>query len=346
MEASKLLIKFSQKLWTDAEQQQQFIHALTQPRSFSPCILWTKPRPEPFPFAVEPALLWQAAFVDRLTLGERPGQHSLHKAGYFYCLDFSSVFAATPLLAIRSSSQGGVINAPVRLVVDMCASPGGKSIFAWAALQPDYLLSNEVIGKRIGALLSNLKRCQIEPAVVSNLDPEVLAEAIPQTAEVVLVDAPCTGQSLLAKGGKAPGCFHPVSINKNANRQKRIIANSARVVAPGGYLLYMTCAYSPEENEQVCEWFLEKFSQFQPIAVDALSAYRSHLAQFPCYRMFPQLGLGAGAFSALFQNTAGFTINGEAIDRESADNNAIEEAAAQRLKEFLQRPRLISTSRS
>jgi len=323
MEASKLLVKFSQKLWADPEHQQQFISALTQPRSFSPCILWTKPRPEPAPFTVEPALPWQAAFVDRLKIGEKPGQHSLHEAGYFYCLDFSSVFAATSLLSIET---------PVRLVVDMCASPGGKSIFAWTALQPDLLLSNEVIGKRIGALLSNLKRCQIQPAIVANLDPEVLAAEIPQTADVVLVDAPCTGQSLLAKGGKAPGCFHPVCINKNANRQKRIIANSARVVAPGGYLLYMTCAYSLEENEQVCEWFLEKFSQFQPIAVETLANYQSHLVKFPCYRMFPQYRLGAGAFTALLRNMA----VSDAKDESDHDGD-------DRLNAFLQRPRLIFT---
>ncbi|WP_088892526.1 RsmB/NOP family class I SAM-dependent RNA methyltransferase [Leptolyngbya ohadii] len=332
MEASKLLIKFSQKLWVDVEQQRQFVEALTHPRSFSPCILWTKPRPEEIPFPVEAALPWQAEFIDRLAVGQKPGQHSLHEAGYFYCLDFSSVFAATPLLTI---------DAPVRFVADLCASPGGKSIFAWTALKPKLLLSNEVIGKRIGALLSNLKRCEVQPAIVSNLDPEVLGEEIPQTADVVLVDAPCTGQSLLAKGGKAPGCFHPVSINKNANRQKRIIANSARVVRSGGYLLYMTCAYSPEENEQVCEWFLDKFPQFEPIRVDALANYQSHLVEFPCYRMFPQTELGAGAFSALFRNT------GEPEqDLEQDLERDLEREMDDRLNEFLQRPRLISIGSS
>ncbi|MEG5173865.1 hypothetical protein [Microcoleus sp. B3-D7] len=79
---------------------------------------------------------------------------------------------------------------------------------------------------------------------------------MPQTANLVIVDAPCTGQSLLAKGDKAPGCFHHVTINSNANRQKRIFANSAKIVAPQGYLVYMTCTYSTAENEQVSEWLL------------------------------------------------------------------------------------------
>jgi 16S rRNA C967 or C1407 C5-methylase (RsmB/RsmF family) len=139
--------------------------------------------------------------------------------------------------------------------------------------------------------------------MVTRMDSEVLAREIPQTADLVLVDAPCTGQSLLAKGGKAPGCFHPVTINSNANRQKRILANSTQVVAPQGYLLYMTCTYSLEENEQVIEWLLHRFPQFQPVSVAHLGKYRSHLTDIPCYRLFPQSGLGAGAFTALLQNT-------------------------------------------
>lgn len=198
---------------------------------------------------------------------------------------------------------------PVTLVFDMCAAPGGKSVFAWRALQPELILCNEVIGKRIGMLVSNLKRCHISPAFVLSKDSNLLASSIPSTSQLVVVDAPCTGQSLLAKGGKAPGCFHPTAINKSANRQKRIIANSAQIVAPQGYLAYMTCTYSPEENEQVCEWFLQRFPLFQPVAIPHLEAYQSQLATIPCYRMWPQAGLGAGAFTVLFKNTEEGQVN-------------------------------------
>ena len=133
-------------------------------------------------------------------------------------------------------------------------------------------------------------------------DSQILAETIPETANIVIVDAPCSGQSLLAKGEKAPGCFHPVTINNNANRQKRILANSAKIVAPQGYLAYMTCTYSPAENEQVSEWFVSKFPQFSAVEVPHLAAYQSHLTNLPCYRMWPQDKLGAGAFTVLFQN--------------------------------------------
>ena len=65
----------------------------------------------------------------------------------------------------------------------------------------------------------------------------------------------------------------------------------------------MTCAYSPEENEQVCEWFLARFPQFMAVEISHLHEYQSHLTTIPCYRLFPQDRLGAGGFTVLFQNT-------------------------------------------
>jgi len=291
---SNLLLKLSRSLFDKADEQERFIEVLIHPQPFCPCILWCKERPATLPFTVEPSVPWQPPFIDRLSLGERPGKNSLHESGYYYCLDFSSIFAASTLLAIQL---------PVPLTFDMCAAPGGKSVFAWRSFQPELLICNEVIAKRTGMLFSNLKRCDVSPYIVVSLDSSVLANLIPNTSQIVIVDAPCTGQSLLAKGDKAPGCFHPSAINKSSNRQKRIIANSAQIVAPQGYLAYTTCTYSVEENEQVCEWFLARFSQFQPVVIPHLAVYQSHLANIPCYRMWPQEGLGAGAFTVLFKNT-------------------------------------------
>jgi 16S rRNA C967 or C1407 C5-methylase (RsmB/RsmF family) len=302
---SNLLFKLSRQLFEDPLEQGRFVMALTQPQPFHPCILWCRPRPEESPFAIAPAVSWQPAPVDRLALGARPGAHPWHAAGYFYCLDFSSVFAISTIALLKDRPGG---RSP-QTIIDLCASPGGKGIFAGTTLQPGLLLSNETIGKRMGALVSNLRRCftpaeNVAPQRVAavSLDSQVLADALPHTADLVIVDAPCTGQSLLAKGDTAPGCFHPVSINKNANRQKRILANAARLVAPGGHLAYMTCSYSPAENEGVMEWFLERFPQFAPVPVPHLAAFQSHLTNVPCYRMFPQGGLGAGAFTLLLQH--------------------------------------------
>ncbi|MBO3459493.1 RsmB/NOP family class I SAM-dependent RNA methyltransferase [Aetokthonos hydrillicola Thurmond2011] len=291
---SNLLIKLSRRLFENLNEQERFVEALTNPQPFHPCILWGTEKPEIPPFQVEAPSPWQPNFIDRLSLGQKPGQHPLHEKGNFYCLDFSSVFAASTLLTISDH---------IDLVLDMCAAPGGKSIFAWKNFHPDLLISNEVIGKRLGMLISNFKRCHIKPSIIVNRDSSILAEIMASSSHLAIVDAPCTGQSLLAKGEKAPGCFHPTAINKSANRQKRIIANSAKIVAPQGYLAYMTCTYSPEENEQVSEWFLERFTQFQAVEINHLKEYQSHLTTIPCYRMFPQDRLGAGAFTVLFKNT-------------------------------------------
>ncbi|MDJ0677494.1 MAG: RsmB/NOP family class I SAM-dependent RNA methyltransferase [Calothrix sp. MO_167.B42] len=291
---TNLLLKLTRRLFTNTDEQDKFIHGLINPQPFHPCIIWCQEKPQDTAFLLVEPIPWQPNFVERLSLSEKPGKHPLHAQGYFYCLDFSSVFAASTLLAI---------NQPINYIVDMCASPGGKGIFAWKLLQPDLLIANEVIGKRLGMLISNLKRCHIQPSLVTNRDSSIFAQEIPLSSDLVIIDAPCTGQSLLAKGVKAPGCFHPSSINKSANRQKRIIANSAQIVAPQGYLAYMTCAYSPQENEQVCQWFLKRFPQFQAVEIPHLQSYQSHLTGMHCYRMFPHHGLGAGAFTALFQNT-------------------------------------------
>ena len=112
------------------------------------------------------------------------------------------------------------MNQPAKYIFDMCAAPGGKGIFAWKLWQPNVLISNEVIGKRLGMLISNLKRCEIQPSLVVNRYSSIWGTEIPSSSDLVIVDAPCTGQSLLAKGEQAPGCFHPSSINKSANRQK------------------------------------------------------------------------------------------------------------------------------
>lgn len=290
---SNLLIKLSRRLFDQPEQQSAFVEALTSPPTFPQAILWTQPRPSEVPFDLASALPWQPPHVDRLWPDQRPGQHPLHQAGAYYCLDMASVFSAAVLSAIST---------PVDLVLDLCAAPGGKSLLARQQLQPQQLWCNEVIRKRVRILISNLKRCGAMESLVFNLDPKIWAEHLPQAASVVIVDAPCSGQSLLAKGDQALGCFHPVTIKKNASRQKRILGQAAQTVAGGGYLAYMTCTFSPEENEQVAAWLLKHFPQFEAVPVPILADHRSTLAEFPCYRLWPQTGLGAGGFTALFRN--------------------------------------------
>lgn len=263
--------------------------------------MWLCERPQELPFATVPGPPWLPDFVDLAAPGERPGQHPLHESGAYYCLDISSVFAASVLTAVPAVPE---------IVFDVCASPGGKSLFAWRCLRPRFLVANEVIGKRTAQLVGNLKRCGVHPAMVTNADTAVLAHVCPGSADIVIVDAPCSGQSLIAKGHENPGCFHPATINLNANRQRRILANAAAIVAPGGSLAYITCTYAEKENEANLRWLLRQFPDFSAVAVPALEPHRSPLAEPPCYRLWPQEGIGAGAFAALLRKNGEGTRGG------------------------------------
>ncbi len=279
----------------DPDQRSAFVAAMTQPREYAPAVCWMQPRPSDSALHCLPRLAWQPPMIDRLSPGQRPGQTELHAAGAFYCLDPSSVFCASVLSAIDS---------PVTRMIDLCAAPGGKAIVGWSLLQPAQLLANEVIGKRLGSLISNLQRCRLTGTWVTSADPSRLAIAAPQSADVVLVDAPCSGQSLTVRGKPVAGAFHPATINMNANRQRRILAAAARMLAPGGYLAYMTCTFSLKENERNVGWLLEHEPWLESVEVPALTQFRSPHSDHFTYRLWPQSGIGSGGFTALLRHAA------------------------------------------
>jgi hypothetical protein len=102
----------------------------------------------------------------------------------------------------------------------------------------------------------------------------------------------------------------------NERRQRRILAHSQKVVAPGGYLLYATCTFSREENEENVEWFLKTFPEFSAGIVPILEPYRSHIGEAATYRLLPHQGKGAGAFCALLRRNP---VEGR-FERESPDS--------------------------
>jgi 16S rRNA C967 or C1407 C5-methylase (RsmB/RsmF family) len=293
---SNTLRKLAARLWPGADPRQAFLDALQTPPTYHPGLIWLRPRPEPALFQAAPRQPWQPEFVDCVSIDQRPGQQPAHERGDYYCLDMSSVFAACVLLEVPPRPA---------VVVDLCAAPGGKSVFARRALEPGLLLANEVIKKRTAPLIANFQRCRIAPAAVLTADSSLLAAAAPQSAQLVIVDAPCSGQSLIARGKPSPGCFHPATINLNANRQRRILGNAARLIAPGGYLAYLTCTYADKENERNTAWLLKHHPELQPVPVPRLEAFQSHLADFPCYRLWPQQRIGAGAYAVLLRSPSG-----------------------------------------
>lgn len=288
------LVKTAASLFEDESEQQAFINAIIRGESKEAALIVLKDHPAIGTFPRLPKVEWQPPFVVRLAPEFRPSRHPMYDKGYFYSLDLSSVFCASAVLAIEQ---------PVRRVLDVCASPGGKAIFAARAKNPELLACNEIIRKRTGALISNLNRCQIEGAVVWSADPSVWAKKFPQAFDLIMVDAPCSGQSLWAKGDEAAGSFSPSMVDMCVGRQRRILAHAAAAVRPGGHILYTTCTYTKKENENVVAWLLEQFDFLEAVPVPHLENHRSTHSDFPSYRLFPHEGVGAGGFACLLRHT-------------------------------------------
>jgi 16S rRNA C967 or C1407 C5-methylase (RsmB/RsmF family) len=283
--------KLAAKLFPEESERDLFLKSLGEAEASSQTLMWVRDLESPFPSLEK--LEGQPDFVQRVPTQTQASKHPLHESGQIYCLDYSSIFAASVLLATPTRP---------RAILDVCAAPGGKSIFAWRALNPGVLLSNEVVIGRARALISNFKRCSITNSAVLHLRPDQLAEKLPHACDLVILDVPCSGQSLMVKGRLMTGAFASHTISGNVKRQRRILAQSSACISPGGFLAYMTCTFSRDENEGNIEWFLRKFPQFSPVAVDFLNAYQSHLADFPAYRMWPHKSPAAGAFACLLKN--------------------------------------------
>ncbi|MCG9894306.1 MAG: RsmB/NOP family class I SAM-dependent RNA methyltransferase [Fimbriimonadaceae bacterium] len=272
-----------------------FLDALYGPSDYAPCVLWTHgSAPDPHPFETRERPPWMPPWIDPLAGGQRPGQSPLQDSGDIYILDQSSVAMASDLAAVPAA----------RRILDVCSAPGGKGIMAWRRFQPEELICNEVLGKRLGMLGFNLDRCRIEPSRMISRDPRDLSEALTGACDLVIVDAPCSGQSMAAKGKESGGGFHPAAVNANSNRQKRILACAAPCVAPGGFLAYMTCTFSPEENEEPIRWLLKRFPEFEPVEAACHPDLRNSIDELPSIRIWPHRGQGAGGFACLLRRRA------------------------------------------
>jgi 16S rRNA C967 or C1407 C5-methylase (RsmB/RsmF family) len=288
----RFMQKQAEELFEDVAERAEFTSTVLAGESRDQAILVMADRVEIRAFPREQKLSWQPNFVERIQPQFRVAKHPLHAKGAFYSLDFSSVFSACSLQAIQQ---------PPRRVLDLCASPGGKAIFAWRMFKPELLYCCESVRKRTGTLIGNLDRCGATGSMVWSADSSVCAKKFVECFDLILCDAPCSGQSLIAKGDTALGCWDPRMIDMNVGRQRRIVGNAYHCLAPGGYLMYATCTYTKKENEKVVEWLLKEYEDLETVELPFLNEFRSKYSEANCYRLFPQHGLGAGAFVCLFR---------------------------------------------
>lgn len=182
----------------------------------------------------------------------RPGKHPYHEMGLYYIQEPSAMSAAA-LLAPK----------PGMRVLDLCAAPGGKSTQLATYLGDSGLLvSNEINTQRSRILSQNIERMGIKNAIVTNEDSFVLASHFPGFFNAIQVDAPCSGEGMFRKLPEAIEQWSMENVAICAARQKEILDNAAVMLKPGGTIVYSTCTFSKEENEDVIEYFLERHTDF------------------------------------------------------------------------------------
>lgn len=183
----------------------------------------------------------------------RPGLHPDHAAGVYY-LQEASAMAPAALLDAQ----------PGERVLDLCAAPGGKTTQIAADMNGRGLLvCNEIHPKRAAVLASNVERMGIANALVLNEHPNRIAERFPAFFDRVLVDAPCSGEGMFRKHDAASNDWSFETVSMCAARQAEILDCAAKTLRPGGRLVYSTCTFAPEENEQTVEAFLGRNPSFE-----------------------------------------------------------------------------------
>jgi len=214
-------------------------------------------------------------------------------AGAYYVQEASSMFLEEVFLQTVPQKES-------LRVLDLCGAPGGKSTHLASLLtENDLLVSNEVIKSRLGVLKENLQKWGFSNVIVSNQDPETFAD-LEGFFDVVVVDAPCSGEGLFRKDPNAISEWSENHVQMCSARQKRILSAAAMLVAPGGVLIYSTCTYNPYENQENAAWLCRTLD-FDPVKL-TLNPEWKVAEKGGGYQFFPHKTRGEGFFISAFRN--------------------------------------------
>ena len=265
-----------------------FLESLARPRAVALRFNPLKGDAPTLPF-VQEAVPWEQ-FGYYYDPDARPGLHPFHEAGVYY-LQEASAMSAVALLDPQ----------PGEFICDLCAAPGGKSTQIAGRLKGEgFLLCNEINPKRSKILSRNIERLGIQNALVTNEHPQNLAKRYPGLFHRVLIDAPCSGEGMFRKEEAAITDWSQETVEMCARRQLEILESAATLLADGGRLVYSTCTFAPEENEQVIAAFLAKHPEFTPETVDAPWFTPGEAGTF---RMWPHKLKGEGHFGAVLRKS-------------------------------------------
>lgn len=240
-------------------------------------------------------------------LPERPSFtfDPLFHAGTYYVQEASSMFLEVALRQTADCSR------PLR-VLDCCAAPGGKSTLIQSVLAPGSLLvSNEVIRTRVNILQENMVKWGAANTVITSNDPRDLGR-MENFFHVIVVDAPCSGSGLFRRDPEAIREWSLDSVEACHQRQQRILADCWPALREDGILIYSTCSYSREEDEDILDWMVEDLDcESCRLAIDAdwnIVETRGARGAYG-YRFFPDRLKGEGFFLAALRKRGGGSFN-------------------------------------
>ncbi|MBO5666523.1 MAG: RsmB/NOP family class I SAM-dependent RNA methyltransferase [Firmicutes bacterium] len=257
-----------------------------------------------------------------LEKGLRPGKHPWHEAGLYYIQEPSAMAVAEAAgRAIRRHLEERE-EEPLR-VLDLCAAPGGKSSQLASLLGGrGFLISNEIVPGRAKILSQNMERMGLTNGIVVNHAPEELSARFSGCFDVIVVDAPCSGEGMFRKDEDTIDQWSPENVTMCGERQKDILTDAFEMLAPGGTLVYSTCTFAPEENEAVVLWVLRNYPDVEVLPADPQQLFAEGrpdwiAEDFGCEtvdlteqekeaigcsaRLWPQSIHGEGHFMAVFQ---------------------------------------------
>ncbi|KRN33304.1 RsmB/NOP family class I SAM-dependent RNA methyltransferase [Weissella halotolerans] len=234
--------------------------------------------------------------------GQIDGHSPAHTTGQVYSQEPSAQLVAE-LAAPKPGSR----------VLDLAAAPGGKTTHLASFMQGQGLLvANEINYKRAKILSENVERFGIRNALVTNHDAQTLSQHFPGYFDTIVLDAPCSGEGMFRKDPAAIQYWHPDYPAENARRQKEILTDALKMLKPGGDLIYSTCTFAPEEDEQVIAWALKTYPDLSIVPVarpEGVDAGRPEWADgnpalADTLRLFPHHLAGEGHFMAKLHRSA------------------------------------------
>ena len=288
------------------EEYEDYLKSLERPRAVALRLNPLKGNFPTLPFMGDP-VPWEPMgyYYDPVA---RPGLHPYHEAGVYY-LQEASAMSAVALLDPQ----------PGERICDLCAAPGGKSTqIAGRMAGQGFLLCNEWSPKRAKILSQNIERIGVSNALVTNESADRLASHLPEFFDRVLIDAPCSGEGMFRKEEAAVTDWSQETVEMCARRQAEILDAGARLVRPGGRLVYSTCTFAPEENEQAIAAFLQRHTEYALEEISAPWFTRVGVGQF---RLWPHKLLGEGHFAAVLRKAgnepaADFPSAGQKLPKE------------------------------